>query len=288
MHRKLYALRVLEFIDTAEVVDSKPHRSRPSQVMQPTPLPVPPAAQGLPFADDDAATQNLLAGEFLSFRGKDAFELLGVSIDTQGQALQKAFLEKSTALSPLRFKSADARSKAEALLAAYARAYGQLAEADTWQLHRDRRAAREARKPEAQRKNAAAEAFRIRTDLLDAGAQFDEGRKRLREGNHRGAVEHLQYAVDIEPQPRFLAWLAWAKYQADPQHEARATLATLAEVTTQDPNCEEAWAWRGELAMAFSQHAEAEDAWRKAYRLAPDNKRYVELIKSAASMQKKK
>jgi cytochrome c-type biogenesis protein CcmH/NrfG len=40
--------------------------------------------------------------------------------------------------------------------------------------------------------------------------------------------------------------------------------------------------------MAVSRHADAEDAYRKAYKLSPNNKRYVELIKSAASMLSKK
>ncbi len=287
VHRKLYALRVLEFIDSARDVDAQPVRSRGSQITT-QPVPVPPRAAGLPFLDDDEATQNLLASEFLSFRGKDAFELLGVGVDVQGAPLQRAFLAKSGALSPLRFQSAETRGKAEVLFSAYARAFGALADPDTWQVHRDRRAARDAKKPDALKAKRAAEAFRIRTDLLDADAQFEEGRKRLAASNPKGAIEYFQQAIDIEPRPRFSAWLAWAKYQSDPQHELQNTLSELAQVCTQDPTCEEAWVWRGDLSMAVSRHADAEDAYRKAYKLSPNNKRYVELIKSAASMQSKK
>lgn len=290
VHRKLYALRVLEFIDSAKAVDAQPVRSRPTPAPQPTPLPVklPVEAAGLPFADDDEAAQNLLASEFLSFRGKDAFELLGVTVDTQGVALQKAFLARSTALSPLRFKGDEARGKAEALHVAYARAFGALADPDTWQQHRARRAARDAGSPDAARKKASADAYRIRTELLDAQSQFEEGRRRLAAGNPKSAAEHFQYALDIEPRGRFTAWLAFANYQADATHEAERSLALLAEACRLEPACEEAWAWRGDIAMSLSRHAEAEDAYRKANKLAPDNKRYVDGIKTAATLAQKK
>ena len=288
VHRKLYALRVLEFIDSAKAVDAQPVRSRGSQITA-SPLPaVPPKAEGLPFLDADEATQNLLASEFLSFRGKDSFELLGVGVDVQGAPLQRAFLAKSSALSPLRFQNAETRGKAEVLFAAYARAFGALADFDTWQVHCDRRAARNAKKPDALKAKRAAEAFRIRTDLLDADAQFEEGRKRLAASNPKGAIEYFQQAIDIEPRPRFSAWLAWAKYQSDPQHELQNTLSELTQVCAQDANCEEAWVWRGDLSTAVSRHADAEESYRKAYKLNPNNKRYVELIKSAASMLSKK
>ncbi|MGV3620641.1 MAG: DUF4388 domain-containing protein [Archangium sp.] len=290
VHRKLYALRVLEFIDSAKAVDAAPVRSRPTPAPQPTPLPVklPVEAAGLPFADDDEATQNLLASEFLSFRGKDAFELLGVDVDTQGVALQKAFLTKSTALSPLRFKNPETRAKAEALHLAYARAFGALSDADVWQQHRSRRAARIAGSPDAARKKAAAEAFRIRTELLDAQSQFEEGRRRLAAGNAKSAAEHFQYAIDIEPRGRFSAWLAFAKYQQNPQFEADRALAAMVEAARQEPECEEAWAWAGDIAMSLSRHAEAEDAYRQAFKLAPNNKRYVDGAKAAASLRQKK
>lgn len=290
VHRKLYALRVLEFIDSAKAVDAQPVRSRPTPPPQPTPLPVqlPVEALGLPFADDDAATQNLLAAEFLSFRGRDAFELLAVGVDEQGLSLQKAFLAKASALSPLRFKGAEARGKAELLLSAYARAYGALSDPDTWQAHRSRRAARHAGSPDAARKKATADAYRIRTDLLDAQSQFEEGRRRLAAGNARSAAEHFQYAVDIEPRGRFVAWLAWAHYQLDARGEAERSLTALAEACRQEPDCEEAWAWRGDIATSLSRHAEAEDAYRKANKLAPANKRYLEAIKTAVALQLKR
>lgn len=284
VHRRLYALRLLEFIDTAAAIAATPVRSRPTPLPQPDPAlqaAVTKSAPGLPFLDDDEAAQNLLVSEFLSFRTKDAFELLGVDIDTQGQPLQRAFLAKSSALAPVRFKNAEARARAEALQLAYAKAFGALSEPDTWQQHRARRAARNAQSSQASRQKAAAEAVKIRTDLLDADAQFDEGRRRLAAGNPRSALEHFQYALDIEPRGRFLAWLAWTKYQLEPSGSL-ACLELLAKACEQEPTCEEAHVWRGDLAMVLGRSPEAEEAFRQAVKLAPKNEKYAQALKQAA------
>ena len=90
------------------------------------------------------------------------------------------------------------------------------------------------------------------TELLDAGAQFVEGRKRLEAGQLASAVEHFQYAVDIEPTGRALAYLALAPFRMAPDFAA------------QHPDCEEAWAFRADLAMSLS---EAEETYRHAARL---------------------
>lgn len=279
VHRRLYALRLLEFIDTVDAIAAMPVRSRPTPVPQLEPVATP-AAQGLPFLDDDAPSQNLLVSEFLSFRTKDAFELLGVDVDTQGVALQRAFLAKSAALVPSRFKNTDARARAESLQLAYAKAFGALSESETWQQHRARRAARESKAPQAARQKAAAEAVKIRTDLLDAQSQFDEGRRRLAAGNVRSALEHFQFALDIEPKGQFLAWHAWARYQLEPS-SAAACLEQLALACDQAPNCEEANVWRGDLAMVLGRADEAAAAFRQAVKLAPKNAKYVEALQQA-------
>ncbi|MBE2251955.1 MAG: tetratricopeptide repeat protein [Myxococcus sp.] len=282
VHRRLYALRLLEFVDTAEAIAAMPVRSRPTPVPQPqlVAAPLERPAQGLPFLDEDPATQDLLGREFLSFRSKDAFELLGVTVDTQGAALQRAFLAKTAALAPVRFASPEARARAETLSMAYAKAFGALSESDTWQQHRDRRAARDSKTPQALRQKAAAEAVKIRTDLLDAQSQFEEGRKRLAAGNPRSALEHFQYALDIEPSGRVLAWLGWTRYQLEP-NGAAACFEVLTRACEQDPACEEAQVWRGDLAMVVGRPDVALEAYRQAVKLAPKNARYAELLQVA-------
>lgn len=283
VHRRLYALRLLELVDTQEALGARPAPAE-EPVLSPMPSPPTPSAPtGLPFLDDDEAAQQLVTSEFLSIRRKDAFEVLGVDVDTQGAALQKAFLAKSSAVSPVRFRNAETRSRAEALQLAYARSYGALCEAETWQQHRARRAARDSATPKALKQKAATDAVRIRTELLDAQSQFDEGRRRLAAGQHRSAIEHFQYALDIEPRGRFLAWLAWAKYQLEPGG-AQACLDLLTQASDQDPSCEEATVWRGDLAMVLGKAAEAEAAYRKAVKLAPGNPKYADALKHAQSV----
>jgi tetratricopeptide (TPR) repeat protein len=274
-------------------VDKRPRKL--SAPVMPAPIAAPGAAPaapapppGVPYADDDEKTMNLLATEFLTFRGKDPFDLLGMPLDVQAAPLQKAFLAKANALTPVRFKSADSRGKAEVLLAAYARAFGALADHESYLLQRKRRETLEAQKKNGGAKaNTAAQQFRIRTDLLDAKQQFDEGKKRFDAGNFKGAVEHFEYACDIEPRAKSLAWLALARYRQSPQSYAPKALAELADACNREPACEEAWAFRGDLAMAFGRHEEADESYRKAIKLAPTVARYTEALKKLAPLLKK-
>ena len=178
--RKLYALCVLELADLAEVVDARPKPAAPPEPVVEIAPPIAPA--GVPFLDEDEGTMNLLASEFLSFRGKDAFDVLGVKVETQGAALQKAFLQKCEELSPARFRGADARGKAEILLMVYARAFGALSEPEQHALHRKRRETLEEQKRQGPKSKAAAEHFKIRTELLDAQLTVRPGAKAARGG----------------------------------------------------------------------------------------------------------
>ncbi len=281
--RKLYALCVLELVDFAEVADAAlpKYRSSPSSITQlpvdaiPVPMASPPVAA--PRPQDDEALMNALAAEFVAYRGKDPFDLLGVTVETPVTGLATAFLSKSDALSPRRFHHPDARNRAESLLLAYARAYGALVEPEQHALHRKRREHLAASKKAQPR--ASADQFKIRTELLDAGAQFTEGKKRLDAGQLASAVEHFQYAVDIEPTGRALAYLALAQFRVAPDFAAERSLAALAEACTRDPDCEEAWAFRADLAMSLSRSSEAAEAFRQAARINPRQSRYLNALR---------
>lgn len=252
----------------------------------PVPAPPPPAAPaGLPFLDEDAGAKDLLGSELLSFRGKDPFDLLGVTPDVQPTALQRAYLARAGALPPGRFQSAELRQKAELLAVAYARAFGALCEPEGLLLHRRRReVAREA--AQNARRSTAAEHFRIRTDLLDASTQFDEGLKLFNAGNVGGALKYFEYACDIEPKARFRAYLALARTQSDPVRLGPKALAELGELCAAEPACEEAWAFRGDLARGLAQPALADECYRKAYALNPQQKRYAEALQQLARGRK--
>lgn len=286
--RKLYALCVLDFVDYAEVVDLKPKapfRSSSSSAITQQPAPEPlleatvveaaPAAKpprAAPAVDDEQL-MNALSAEFLSYRSKDAFDLLGVTPETPNTALAPAFLAKAGPLSPALFHHPDAKNRAELLLLAFARAYGALVEPEQHALHRKRRENLAASRKKDDHKKAQ-EHFKIRTELLDANSQFEEGKKRLDDGAIKSAVEHFQYAADIEPTGRTLAYLALARYRQAPDFAGEAQLEALAEACQRDPNCEEAWAFRADLALALSRKEEAAEAYRNAARLNPKQGRY--------------
>ena len=138
------------------------------------------------------------------------------------------------------------------LAAAVARAYGVLSDPELRELWSKRRQASEQKARQAVRP-AAAEQFRIRTDLLDATAQLNEGRQRLESGNVRGAFEYFEYACDIDPRPLHRGWRAWARYLLDTSRNGRLAQQELEDVLRAAPELEQGWAWLGEIAAGPEQ-----------------------------------
>jgi hypothetical protein len=301
--RRLFAFCLLGLSDFAEEVDKRPAPVAAAPPVAPLPVaPVPgpaftplpgtlepaeAAPSGLPFSDDDEAVRNALLSAFLSHRGQDPFDLLGVPENVQPVALRKAFLSLADKFSPQRFQTADLKEKAEGLLVAYARAYGALSEAEQAALWRKRRQAAREKKSNNTGRPSTAEQFRIRTDLLDATTQFDEAMKRLKATNHAGAFEYFEYACDIDPKPLYKAYRAWARYLMKPEAHGKLALQELGEVLKQEPGCEEAWFFTGEVSRGEGQWAQAEDAYRKAFKINPKNRQYVDLVQETMKRVKR-
>ncbi|TQF13850.1 DUF4388 domain-containing protein [Myxococcus llanfairpwllgwyngyllgogerychwyrndrobwllllantysiliogogogochensis] len=286
--RRLYALCLLGVAGFVEDADAKAAelsaRAAPVPVAPP-PEPVAPepvAARGTPFSDEDVAARDALVTAFLAHRSKDPFALLEVPEDVQPLPLRRAFLAWAERYSPLRFQTPELKEKAEALLAASAKAYGVLSDAEQNLLWRKRRAAHREKERATTSRPSTAEQFRIRTDLLDATTQFDEARRRLAAKHYAGAFEYFEYACDIEPKPLHHAWRAWARYLMKPEAHGRLALQELQEVVRQEPGLEDGWGFLGEVAQGEGQWALAEDSFRKAFKLNPKNRRYVELIQEIA------
>ncbi len=285
--RRLYALCIVGVADFADAVEARPAPA-PAQVVVAEPEPVVPAApSGTPFSDDDEAARNGLMSAFMSHRSQDPFALLGVPEDVQPLALRKAFLAMADKHNPLRFNTADLKEKAEVLLAAYARAFGVLSEPDLATLWRKRRAAAREKERGATGRPSTEEQFRIKTELLDGRTQFEQGKKRLEGRNFAGAFEYFEYACDIEPRPLHLAYRAWARYLMKPEAHGKLAMQELGEVMRQDANLEEGWFFLGEVCRGESQWAQAEDAYRKAFKLNPKNRRYVDLIQETMKNAKR-
>jgi tetratricopeptide (TPR) repeat protein len=275
--RRLFALAALGIVDFAEAV---PAGAAPTHA---APAPAPAPAE---LEDDDPELRDALVSTYLDHRAKDPFDLLGVKEDVAATELRRAFLALADRFSPLRFRSPDLKEKAEALLAARARAYGALADADQVALWRKRRAAAAERARGASGRPSTAEQFRISTELLDASSQFQEGLRRLAAGNARGALEQLQFAADIEPRPLTRAHLAWARHLVDPEGNARLALTELADVVRADPGCARAHFFTGEILRSQGAWAEAEEAYRRAHKADPSDRRAQELALEAMRQKK--
>ena len=297
--RRLYAFCLLGLADFTEAVDARAPVSPAAAPAPPpgpalTPLPgslevaepVLAALSGTPFSDEDETVKNALVSAFLSHRGQDPFDLLGVPEDVNAVALRKAFLAQADRFSPLRFQTADLKEKAEALLLAYGRALGQLSEVEQAALWRKRRQAAREKKGSTGRPSTA-EQFRIRTDLLDAGTQYDEAMRRLKAEQYAGAFEYFEYACDIDPKPLYRAYRAWARYLMKPESHGKLVLQELQELVKQEQGIEEAWYFTGEVARGEGQWVQAEDAYRKAFKLNPKNRRYADLIQETMKRVKR-
>ncbi|MET0405421.1 MAG: DUF4388 domain-containing protein [Cystobacter sp.] len=296
--RRLYAFCVLGLADFVEDVDARPRPAGAPVAQAPVPAgpaltPMPgtletaePAPTGIAFSDEDEGVKNALLSAFLSHRSQDPFDLLAVPENVQPVALRKAFLSLADKFSPLRFQTADLKEKAEGLLAAYARAYGALTEVEQATLWRKRRQAAREKKTNTGRPTAA-EQFRISTDLLDASTQFNEAMKRLKAENYAGAFEYYEYACDIDPKPLYRVYRAWARYLMKPEAHGKLVLQELAEVLKQEPGVEEGWFFTGEVSRGEGLWTQAEDAYRKAFKLNPKNRQYAELIQETMKRVKR-
>ena len=292
--RRLYALTVLGFVAFAEALPAEPQRAAAPAPAAPAsqqgaPPHAPQAAPAGPDLEEEAPEEtgatvleetdelkNLLLGAYLNHRTQDPFDLLGIPEQADAVAARKAFLELADRYCPLRFRSPDMREKADALLAARARALGELSIPEQASLWRKRRAAA-AEKASGASRPTTHEQFRIKTDLLDASTQFAEASRRLEAGNFRGAMEYFQFATDIEPSGVNRAHLAWARYLVDPQRNSRLVLGELAGLQKQEPGCNRAWYFAGEIERSLGLYAEAEEAFKRAYKTDLGDKKSQQL-----------
>ncbi len=90
---------------------------------------------------------------------------------------------------------------------------------------------RAARKPAADR-------FAIKSQLLDPEVQFKKGAALVQAGQHREALQQLQFAHDCDPQnSNYRAELAFCRFQVAPRSEAERALEQLTETLRIDPKC---------------------------------------------------
>jgi curved DNA-binding protein CbpA len=283
--RRLFALLVLGLVDRTGAQTTAAQPANAQAAPEPAAPSAPEKPAGVPFADDDPKVRDQLIAAFLEHRTREPFALLGVKPDVTAIALRQRFLELADTFSPVRFSSSELKEKAEQLLVAHARAFAMLADPEQKNLAIERRRVAE-EKLRAPRPSTV-EQFKIRTDLLDAETQYAEGRKRLKEGNPRGALEYFEYACDIDPKPRHRAWRAWARYRTDPARHARLAIQELNALMNEEGVTDEVFALAGQIHQQTGAHAEAESCFRRAYKLNPSERAYAEGIQAAMKAAKR-
>ena len=132
-----------------------------------------------------------------------------------------------------------------------------------------------------------AASFAIKTDLLDAEAQYKKGKALMEAGKDREALMLLEFAADCDPQNSlYAAELAWCRFQLTSAHAGRA-LKELRETLRRDPNCGIAAYYAGEIERQAGDPDEAEAHLRRAIKLMSPDRRPIDALKALSSERKR-
>ena len=275
--RILYAFSL---IGVVAIAHQAPRIERPARLVPPARLATTPSpefqttttatAQSSPAPPIKPANQRRdeLMEMVLNYRRRDPFDLLGVDPDGFGREAHERFLCFAERFAPWTYPD-DLSEDASRVFLAGARAYGDLTNPDRRKALLEKR-----HSPEQKRPGAAADSFRIETDLLDPEVQFRKGRALMAEGNYRDALEQLGYASDLDPQNgKYRAELAHCRYLFNPQTAGPIAISELAKALRIDPRAGLAHFYQGEILKAMDLVDEAREAYRRAIKpMAPDRR----------------
>src|SRR5262249_55731365 len=142
-------------------------------------------------------SRNRILQAYLSYRRRDAFDLLGARESATTADVEDAWLRYAQLYAPWPLEglvAPDLLDKARSLFLAGAEAYVELRDGERrTQLMRRRQMA------QAQRANQP-RTTGIQTDLLDPEAQFKKGMELRAAGQEKRALELLAYAADLDAQ----------------------------------------------------------------------------------------
>ena len=260
----------------------------PSEPEKPPPTPVVaakavPAAPGL-TPQDLERRRNEIMQTFLSYRRQDAFDLLGVPEEATAQGIDEKFLAFSRRFTPWTLDHPELAAMAERaqdLFLAGARAYGELCDREqrgTLLFRRKTLRDERAKKPAA--------SFAIKTDLLDAEAQYKKGKALLEADKPRDALVLLEFAADCDPQNGvYAAETAWCRFVVSSSYAGRS-LRELNEALRIDPNCGLAELYAGEIHGRLGHPAEAEADLRRALKLMSPDRRPLDALKALIGADK--
>lgn len=309
--RLLYALSLLGVVAPADEVPEgapPPRRHAPAPTApQPLDAPqavAPTAVTGAPAAEAAAAAEppvvaaapapsraaieklaNDVMHAYLSHRGKDAYELLGLAEGAPLSEVQESYLAFAERFLPARFDTAELRGvadKARDLFLAGARAYGTLADPEQRTNLLDRRRVLRERTSALPPPD-----YAIKTDLLDPDVQFQKGVALAEAGQYLDAITQLEFATDCDPgNGLYRAELAWCRHLQFGGMVTREVMAALEEAMRVDPACGLAAYYAGLLLAGLGREADAEGNLRRAMKLMKGDRRPIEALKKLHGIKK--
>ncbi len=275
--RLIYALAILGIVGPE---DSLPrHIPAPPPKKQEAP---PPAKPATGVSLEDEILRNEMMQIYLGYRGRDAYELLTLPEEAGESEIRQAYVELARKVAPWRYEGTalgPLREKAEEVFVAAAKAYAELAFAESRMtlLHR-RKTLREEK-----RRGASANAYVIKTDLLDSDVQYRKGKALLDAGRYKDALTLLEFAADCDAQnSTYGAEVAWCRYLLSPASNAAGAMKLLRDLMRIDSEAGLAFYYAGEIARQRGDAAEAEPLLRKAAKLLAPDRRPIEALKNLA------
>ena len=279
LNRTLYALLLLGIIEPS----AAPRREAPQFELaanpfvsfDEAPVEVPiatiePEPTTFVAAAPDHATPDEVLSAYLSFRRKDAFDLLGVEETAGPVPIIKAYLAMVERFLPSRFGE-DLREKAQEVFLAAARAYAELADPA-------RREALIARR-EKMREEAAAAAKAGPAAMIDPEALWKSGVNLAAAGKVREALGSFELAAQCDAQNgTYAAEVAWARYRLGSTPAVNA-IKLVKNAIRIDPNAGVAYLYAGELQAILGKKVEAQGYLQRAAALLPDDPRPAEAAK---------
>lgn len=284
--RHVYALAVLGAVapeeEVAGVVPDEPAEAPPKT--RPSP------AAGPLGAEEAKRLREEVMEAYLAHRRQDAFDLLEVPEDASVATIRERYLDFAYRYAPWRFQQPELAPMTEEaldLFLAGAQAFAQLMDGEQRNtlLYRRRVLAEEADK----KATKPAADLKIETDLLDPATQYEKGLAKLEAGQHREAVDLLEFAADCDPQNGlYRAEAAWARYLLDPKLHGKQALEELAEARRIDPGCGLAAYYNGEILRSEGELDEAERLLRRANQLMAPDRRPIEALKALSRDRKRR
>lgn len=305
--RVVYALSLLELVAPASRVPVKRPVGAPAPAATPTsrveptsaPLSATRAAAPSAATANDSGTfpveglavptsaeleqaRNRILQAYLSYRRRDAFELLALRESASTPEIEEAWLRYAKLYAPWPLEEhapADLIDKARALFLAGSDAYAELRDGERRAMLVHRRQLALAQRANQPRGTG------IHTDLLDPEAQFKKGMELLAAHQEKKALELLQYAADLDAQnPVYRAEAAMCRFRL--HGDASKPLEELDEAVRADPRCGLAWYYLGVIQGKSARPVEAEESLRKAIRLMAPDRRPIDALKELTAKKR--